>query len=336
LNDVVVHELTHSFFGNGVTNADASSFFLNEGWTTYVERLLQQVLHGPAERGFSFIIGYKALEESLKQYKDRPKYQRLIVDFEYGEDPDDAYSSIPYEKGANLILHLERTLGGLDVFLPYIREYVNTFTGKSITADQWKTHLYDYYRRNGGDEKVKLLDSVDWQAWFYGEGLKLPVELKYDTTLATQAYELAAKWDASRNTAVAKLTFSASDLSNFSSNQKVVFLERLQGLTALPSSHVHHLASTYGVNTSANAEIRLRWYNLALSTDAAQDYAADAAAWVVDAKTGLKGRMKFCRPVFRAVFKVDPELAKKTFKAHASEFHPIARRLIEKDLGLVA
>ena len=57
----------------------------------------------------------------------------------------------------------ERTIGGLDVFLPYIREYVNTFTGKSITATQWKDHLYDYYRRNGGDEKIRLLDTVDWQ-----------------------------------------------------------------------------------------------------------------------------------------------------------------------------
>jgi leukotriene-A4 hydrolase len=93
---------------------------------------------------------------------------------------------------------------------------------------------------------------------------------------------------------------------------------------------VHHLETTYSFNTSSNAEIRLRWYNLALSTDAANDYAADAAAWVVDSKTGLKGRMKFCRPMFKAVYKVNPELAKKTFKAHASEFHPIARRMIEK------
>ncbi|KAF8584943.1 hypothetical protein K439DRAFT_1646747 [Ramaria rubella] len=329
LTDVVVHELTHSFFGNGVTHADASSFFLNEGWTTYVERYLQEVLHSPAERGFSFIIGRKDLEDSLEGYKDRPKYQRLVIDFEYGEDPDDAYSSIPYEKGANLLLHLERTLGGLEVFLPYIREYVNTFTGRSITADQWKDHLYSYYRRYDV-EKVKLLDTVDWQGWFYGEGVKLPVDMEYDTSLATQAYALASKWDASRHTAVSELTFTAEDLTRFNSNQTVVFLQRLESLLPLPASHVHHLTSTYFFNASPNSEIRLRWYGLALSTEAANDFASDAAAWVVDRKTGLKGRMKFCRPIFKAVNKVDSELAKKTFKAHASEFHPIARRLIEK------
>jgi len=123
LVDVVVHELTHSWFGNGVTyvgnqhlfftfphpcprHAHASHFWLNEGWTTYIERVLQQVLHSSADRGFSFLIGTKALSESLKQFQDRPKYQRLHINFEKGEDPDDAFSSIPYEKGSNFILHL--------------------------------------------------------------------------------------------------------------------------------------------------------------------------------------------------------------------------------------
>jgi hypothetical protein len=71
-----------------------------------MERLLQQFLHSPAHRGFQFAIGAKALKDSLKGYEKTPKYQRLLIDFEKGEDPDDAYSSIPYEKGANLILHL--------------------------------------------------------------------------------------------------------------------------------------------------------------------------------------------------------------------------------------
>ncbi|KAF8508488.1 hypothetical protein JB92DRAFT_2732664 [Gautieria morchelliformis] len=329
LNDVVVHEFTHSFFGNGVTQADSSSFFLNEGWTTYGERLIQQVLHGPKERGFQFIIGRKALNDSLEGYKDQPKYQRLVIDFDYGENPDDAYSSIPYEKGANLILHLgEENCWGLDVFLPYIRDYVNTFTGKSISAYQWKDHLYDYYKRND-PERVKLLDTIDWQAWFFGEGTELPDKMEYDTSLATQAYDLASKWEASRDSPVSALPFKAEDLDQFSANQKIVFLERLQSLSPLPSSHVHHLTSLYLFNMSTNCDLRLRWYSLALSTDAASDFAPDAAAWLVDRETGLKGRMKFCRPIFQAVHKVNPELAIETFTAHASEFHPIARRLIE-------
>ena len=71
-----------------------------------MERVLQQILHGPAERGFSYVIGNKALRNDLERYVERPKYQRLVIDFEPGEDPDEAYSSVPYEKGANLLLHL--------------------------------------------------------------------------------------------------------------------------------------------------------------------------------------------------------------------------------------
>jgi leukotriene-A4 hydrolase len=169
-----------------------------------MERLLQQALHGPAERDFSYIIGRKALTEALKTYENNPKYQRLVIHYEvgthhthmlgillnsilridkFGEDPDDAYSSIPYEKGSNFILylgslvylllpffhlyiialnHLERLLGGLDVFVPYVKDYVTTFRGKSIRTEQWKEHLYSYFRQNGGQEKIRLLDSVDW------------------------------------------------------------------------------------------------------------------------------------------------------------------------------
>ncbi|GAW02760.1 leukotriene-a4 partial [Lentinula edodes] len=338
LVDVIAHELTHSWFGNGVTHAHASHFWLNEGWTTYIERLLLQVIHSPAERGFSFIIGNKALKDDLEMYVDRPKYQRLVIEFEKGEDPDDAYSRIPYDKGANLILHLERTLGGLDVFLPYVRDYVSTFMGKSITTQQWKSHLYGYYERNGGAEKIKALDSIDWKAWFYGEGLELPVKMEYDSSLAESAYKLAERWDSSRSVEISKLAFQANDLDAFSSTQKVVFLERLQSYKPLPSSHIEHLASLYKVSSTHNAEIRLRFYQFSLvdpSSPAAQKYAAEAADWVIGGGSGMVvGRMKFCRDVFRAVFKVNKDLAVNAFQKEKNSFHPIARKLIEKDLKL--
>jgi leukotriene-A4 hydrolase len=57
---------------------------------------------------------------------------------------------------------LEHTLGGLDVFLPYVRDYVDTFIGKSITTQEWKDHLYGYWRKHGGEEKIKALDGIDW------------------------------------------------------------------------------------------------------------------------------------------------------------------------------
>lgn len=89
------------------------------------------------------------------------------------------------------------------------------------------THSLDTY--------VKL--NLSSKAWFYGEGLKLPVDLQYDTTLAKQAFEvslmryiscychltpppqLAARWEASRDTPIKDLTFEDSDLKEFNTNQ---------------------------------------------------------------------------------------------------------------------
>ena len=86
---------------------------------------------------------------------------------------------------------------------------------------------------------MDALNSVDWdvssvctesprgwltrtQAWFYGEGLMLPVEPSYDTTLADPAYNLAARWDTSRSISdITKLDFAASDVGTFNSNQKI-------------------------------------------------------------------------------------------------------------------
>ncbi|KAI1790494.1 metalloprotease [Ganoderma leucocontextum] len=342
LTDVVVHEMTHSWFGNGVTQANSTHFWLNEGWTTYIERLLLQLLHTPADRGFSFLIGYKSLQDALKQYEDRPRYQRLVIDFETGEDPDDAYSTIPYEKGANFILHLERMLGGLDEFLPYIKEYATTFQGKSITTEDWKAHLYAYWEKHGGPEKIKALDSIKWDEWLYGVGLKLPVEMVYDTALARDAYSLAEKWDASRNEDdVSKLSFQESDVTSFNANQKAVFLERLQSYPALPSSHVTHLGKLYGLSATPNAELRWRFYEVALldpASPVAHEYAPAAAKWVTghDGTHIVRGRMKFCRPTFRAIARADRKLALEYYGENKQSFHPIARRLIEKDLGIAA
>jgi leukotriene-A4 hydrolase len=117
----------------------------------------------------------------------------------------------------------------------------------------------------------------------------------------------------------------------------VVFLERLQSYRPLPSPHISHLGSLYRLSTTPNAEIRLRFYNVALadsSSASAQSFAPEAAKWVVgkDESGVVKGRMKFCRPVFRAVHRVNKELAFATYEKSKEAFHPIARKLIEKVL----
>ena len=114
-----------------------------------------------------------------------------------------------------------------------------------------------------------------------------------------------------------------------------MFIERLQSYTALPTSHVTYLGNLYGFSSTTNTEVRSRFYELALLDPLApgvQVFAKAAAKWVTGSDgTGIiKGRMKFCRPVFRAVYRVDPSVARDEFVKYKLAFHPIARRLIEK------
>lgn len=157
--------------------------------------------------------------------------------------------------------------------------------------------------------------------------------MQYDTTLAQAAYDLAAKWDQSRSTS--DLQFKESDLEGFNSNQIVVFLETLTSkYPPLPSSHLIYLAEAYKVSKTHNAEIRLRFYHLIFvepTSEASKKFAPEAADWVTGSGSGIViGRMKFCRDVFRDVYKVDQELAVSEFTKAKESFHPIARKMIEK------
>jgi leukotriene-A4 hydrolase len=269
----------------------------------------------------------------LNEYQDCLKYQRLYIDFEAGEDPDDAYSTVPYEKGANFLLHLERTLGGLDVFLPYVKDYVNTYQGKSITTEMWKEHLYTYFRKHGGEDKINALNSVDFNAWLHGDGMELPVKMEYDDTLAKQAYEIAEKWNRARDIPVDKLPFKASDVESLNSNQRIVLLERLQSYDPFQEGHLKHLGKIYGFASTNNAEVRFRYYQLALRS---KTLVRESVCWAGGLEDGIiKGRMKFCRPLFRTAGTIDSLLAKDIFGQTKDGFHPIARRMISKDLGIV-
>lgn len=49
------------------------------------------------------------------------EFTKLVTDLK-GKDPDDAFSSIPYEKGFNFLFHLENLVGKqkFDKFIPHV------------------------------------------------------------------------------------------------------------------------------------------------------------------------------------------------------------------------
>mmetsp|Transcript_20 Transcript_20/g.4 ORF Transcript_20/g.4 Transcript_20/m.4 type:complete len:81 (+) Transcript_20:771-1013(+) len=61
LTSVIAHEIAHSWTGNLVTNANWEHFWLNEGFTVFVERKILELVFGVPKAHLDAFNGLKAL-----------------------------------------------------------------------------------------------------------------------------------------------------------------------------------------------------------------------------------------------------------------------------------
>lgn len=334
--DVIAHELAHSWSGNLVTNCSWDHFWLNEGWTVYLERRITGAIHGEATRHFSSLIGWNDLEGSISAMQNPERFSCLVQNLKDGTDPDNAFSTVPYEKGSNLLFYLENLLGGKEVFDPFIKHYFTKFARQSLDTWQFLDALFEFFH-----DKREILESVDWQTWLFTPGM--PPKPKLITDLADDVYALANKWIASAQKFTEReqfeKEFSIKDISEFSSNQIVLLLDTLvQG--GMPekdtfkwsnypeASEIFTDIYEDKISKSQNAEVIFRNYRLQVKSHITSSY-PELAEWL-----GTVGRMKFVRPGYRLLNEVDRELAIKTFHRFRDSYHPICKSLVKQDLGI--
>jgi leukotriene-A4 hydrolase len=145
LADVIIHEACHSWTGNLVTNATWESFWLNEGFTMMAERKIMGRLHGEGAFQFDAASGAFHLAEAVAQFTERGQHEftKLVPDLA-GIDPDDAFSSVPYEKGFYLLAYLQGLVGAAP-FEAFLHDYIQTFKFKSITSDDFRAYFTAYF-----------------------------------------------------------------------------------------------------------------------------------------------------------------------------------------------
>uniref|UniRef100_A0A7S2TWP0 Peptidase M1 leukotriene A4 hydrolase/aminopeptidase C-terminal domain-containing protein n=1 Tax=Lotharella oceanica TaxID=641309 RepID=A0A7S2TWP0_9EUKA len=336
LATVVIHEISHSWMGNLVTCETWKDFWMNEGFCRMLELKIIKALFGAKHFDLHACIGLKALRESIKMYGDEHNFTKMRPELE-GVDPDDAFSSVPYEKGLNFLIYLENLIGGEKVMNPLLKSYCEKFKFSTITAEEFK----EFFIATCTEAKVdkKVLDSIEWEKWWTTPGMPYKAN-KFDRSMIDVAVKAAA--DASNGGSV-----DGKMMEKWSTHEMVVFLDALEDIEVKRIEEAKKadkfeeftekfqkiligLEKTFPFSKSRNSEIRFRWYKVGIR-----------AEWepVFEAAKGLateQGRMKFVRPLYRLLFasKLGKKMAVETFQAKRQVYHSIAAKMVAKDLGL--
>ncbi|CAH0764243.1 unnamed protein product [Diatraea saccharalis] len=320
--DVIVHEIMHSWTGNLVTNKNFEHFWLNEGFTVFLERkVAASLISDPAEakksRDFHSLLGLQELSEAVnEQFNASNPLTRLVPDLN-GVHPDDAFSRVPYEKGSLFLRYLEDLVGGPGVFDDFMRSYLNQFKQKSLDTDQFKAYLLNYFKDN------EQLKSVDWNAWLYTSGMP-PVIPQYDTSMTKSVTSLLEKISQSN------VNISSADVRAFTPHQLIHFLQELLERQPLPLDTLRLLGREYGLETNTNSEIVYRWLRLCIRS---RDHEKLSNAFDF---VNHQGRMKYVRPIYRDLYAweevrdraIDNFLKNEQYMMHVSAY------TLRKDLHL--
>ena len=259
LVSLVAHEMAHSWSGNLVTNATWADFWLNEGYTVYIERRILEELYGSRRAEMEAALGYQDLQDALKTHP--PAEQILHIELA-GRDPDDGCTSVPYEKGALFLRHVEQTFGrqALDAWL---KSYFDQFAFRSITTAQ----SLDYMREHLFAANPQLAAKIPLQEWVFEPGLPACVR--------PPLFEPAASID------------------EWTTHEWLHFLRGLP--LQLDASRMHELDSTYQLTGSGNDEILDQWLLMAIRNRYEPVYPR-LETFLIEV-----GRRKFVKPLYEAM-----------------------------------
>jgi hypothetical protein len=308
LVDVVAHELAHSWTGNLVTNTSNEHFWLNEGTTVYAERRIQEALHGAEAAALAWAIGEKLLQAEFERFAARPELTRLRLDLD-GVDPDEAFSSIPYEKGARLWALLERT-AGRERFDPVLRRYIERFRFTSITTEEWERFIDAELPGIGG--------RIGLKAWLREPGLPANAP-RFEAPALERLATLAAGWTKG-------VRPPADAIASWGTSETLVYLQRVP--RPLGAADCAELDRALQLDSRGNYEILVEWLTIA----AASAY-APAFDRIREVLTTV-GRMKYLRPIYTALGRGETTraLARDIFAAARPGYHPMSRRTVESIL----
>ena len=310
LVSLMAHELAHSWSGNLVTNATWADFWLNEGFTTYFERRIVEELYGEDVALMQKLLGQRDLRNTIADFeKTNPDFNILFINLE-GRDPDDGFSDIPYEKGANFLLVLE-THFGRDVFDVFLRKYFDQHAFQSITTDVFKTFIDKELFK--GDKALWAKLKVD--EWIYKGGIPSNLVVPHSDRFT-------------KTKAAAHAFMKDGDLSGVNKKSWVTteWLDFLNNLPReMPREKLEALDKAFAFSKAGNSEILFAWMEHCIRNT------YEPAFPELEAFLMRQGRRKFLKPLYKAL-QENPktrDLGKAIYKKARSSYHPISASTID-------
>ena len=332
LVSLVAHELAHSWSGNLVTNATWRDFWLNEGFTVYLERRIQEAVYGRPRAQMEAALGLRDLQDEIATLEDRDEI--LHIDLA-GRDPDEGTTDVPYEKGALFLLHLELTFGRAR-FDQFLRSYFNHFAFQSITTG----HFLAYLKQHLLDKDPALTARVPIDEWISRPGL--PATAPKPTSPAfAQVEEQAKRWLQN------EIRVAQIPLARWTTQERLHFLKFVQSALEPPTSSggpadasatqlsqserlrlMGELDRTFKLTRSGNSEIAFQWLMMSIQNKYLPAYPR------LEEFLLSVGRRKFIRPLYQELAKTPEgrERALEIYRRARPTYHPIAVTSIDQDL----
>ncbi|KAH9320436.1 hypothetical protein KI387_015075 [Taxus chinensis] len=269
---IVAHELAHSWTGNLVTNATNNDFWMNEGFTTYAERRIVEVVQGKEHADLSIGLGCASLREDVENFKDNIGLTKLKTNQE-GIHPDDICSRLPYEKGFQFLWRIERQVGR-PAFDKFLKKYITNFKFQSIDTETF----IDFLKKNlPGIEK-----EIDLDVWVHGTGIPPdfmePVSTIHDKVLA-----------ASHNFAAGQMPCD-EDVFRWNGWEWQIFLQNLPN--KLEESQISALDGKFQFSESGNWDVKVSFLKIAAYSGYTSLFGK------IQSCLREVGRMKYLRPLY--------------------------------------
>jgi hypothetical protein len=257
------------------------------------------------------MIGVSDLADS-RSTLDVPRDKTLRPDMT-GRDPDDAYSTVPYEQGALFLRFLEDKYGRAE-FDAFLHRWFDTHAFQSATTESFLAFM----KAELMDKTPGIVTDAQVQEWLHSEGVPAFAVLP-----ASDAF---VKVEAARDAWLGGGPIAAlkSSSSAWSAQEWIHFVDALP--RTLTAAQMRALDGQFAFTTSGNAEIAHVWFRLAIATQFEPAYAAMEAYMI------RIGRRKLILPLYRdlAATPAGKTRAQRIFAKARDGYHPLTKGSVEE------